>query len=265
MRCKKCQAENPDSAKTCLKCKAPLGSDMNNDLPPLPDSPDHKKPKKHHAWLYGLCFGAFAIVLCGMVLVFAGLSAFAWSGSGATYEYTYGDQEALEQSEQTTDSSEAVLQDGEMDFTDADDFLDSDQNILYLPCWDIYIGVPDSEETTICYDRATDILKAKFKTEEDIEVTVVSSPTSTIPFSRSEEEAYFQSSVGYERIEGDEDQYFYTRVSSEQGQEAVVVDRLNGRVTVISVTPGKNCTASDPEKECSEILNEEILDQSSLL
>lgn len=104
--------------------------------------------------------------------------------------------------------------------------------------------------------------------DDDVSLILLSRKLDTIPLSRSEEEEYFEADYQYQRMEGTEDQYFYTRMDEDdQRLIADIIDRKEGIACRIIVEPVYESSLSDnPDvaKHAWSILNHEILDRSSL-
>lgn len=105
--------------------------------------------------------------------------------------------------------------------------------MMTLPESDIKIGMPEYS------DWQTDALisnteySCDFKLENGLNM-IFYSYVADYPFSKSEEEEYFREAQKYLRLEGTNDQYFYT-VENENGIVATIVDRIHGRNYVIEI------------------------------
>lgn len=288
MKCRKCGTENPPKARECMKCGQSL-------LPPLPkealpnkentaklasEIPGHSfKPKSlTNVFAYGL---ALMLVL-SVVILFAGVAVMT-SGINEPYIVSYTDHSDLNSAEISKDSVEEKAKstqeaEGEADDIETDDplqnefdekfeYYDAKANRLKLPQTDIVLGMPED----IVYASESGFAEgnpASFTTRNHVSITITMSSTTSIPFTKSEEEEYFKEQYNYARIEGTDTQYFYVQYPDEFTIRATIVDHASNRFAQIDVSSESMENLRMDARamnQCYTVMNEMILDQSSIV
>lgn len=258
MICKDCGFDNPKGVYRCQRCG-------NSLVPAIPrDSyinpyPPRKTMEPHQARkVLRIGMAAFIILIfLGLFSLVSGLFRNSSSNEEATVSFTAEDSNSAAYSEEIQESYIDPL------FV-PDEYIHD--GMMTLPESDIKIGMPEYS------DWQTDALisnteySCDFKLENGLNM-IFDSYVADYPFSKSEEEEYFREAQKYLRLEGTNDQYFYT-VENENGIVATIVDRIHGRNYVIEIysdeESGNPSMKKEHDKRASYVLNHEILDPSSL-
>lgn len=262
MRCRKCNTENSEKARQCIHCGESLLPPIPNTNTPL-ENQMHKQAETQKHFLIMLIAGLMVFSVC---VLFTGITVYSnsvysrYDSTASADEYSvyeaeeYIEQDSLEDQEAKIERYRHLYNDQDHTFT--------------LAPTDIQIGLPEA----ICdwdINELDDSISAYFYCGEnaDVEISIYTAQTDGSPFTMSEEEEYFKEAYNYLRLEGTEKRYFYTQLMDDWILTATVVDYDSGTIATINVmmTSGDSLRDSPAAMaECSEILNEVILGQSSI-
>lgn len=257
MKCDDCGFENPAGIYRCQRCGNSLIPTIPRETYINPIPPKKKKKSgfsSRSASIIIFVVGVMAVFfLCLVFLIGAVNAIFSSSNSGASVAYEASEDVIAE-------SVDEVPEPG----FNPEEYIS--QGKMTLPESTITIGLPeyDSWEEDY-YSSGADYSCVFYLTDGNTlrmySYTVVS------PFSKSEEEEYFKEDRHYLRLEGSNDQYFYT-VSNDGEITATVVDRKIGRNYVLTLVPEQSGeTESEQqqyEKRAIYLMDNTILDQSSM-
>ncbi len=259
MICKDCGYDNPSGVYRCQRCG-------NSLVPAIPRdtyiNPYPQKKKHHHkaVWIFAFS-AAFLLVLAGIIMFFVNG---VFSENGAVSEAS-----SAEMIQEDLDAGSSVSEDAIENYIEPD-FIPEEHiknDILSLPESNITIGMPKYESWTSNSLAGDSDYSCTFELGQGFTMDFYSY-TADYPFSKSEEEEYFREDQNYQRLEGSNDQYFYT-VNGENRVTATIVDRKNGRNYVIDIAGPEDSENPSQKKEnlkrASYILDHQILDKSSMV
>lgn len=174
--------------------------------------------------------------------------------------------EADDALEQEQSGSEAAASSRQTDLA-TEAYIDEENGRILLPSSNEYLGLPAYERMYASFEPSTSSLSLTMYTKSGLKIEIISGPVASTPFTRSEEEDYFSQELGYSRIEGSEDLYFYTVQRDASTLSGLVVDCVDGRLTSIDISREDKEPLDEDKtimKQAVQVLNMEILDASSV-
>lgn len=259
MICKDCGYDNPKGVYRCQRCGNSLVPTIPRDsyINPYPIK-KKQKPKKKHS--------QFLIVVISVGVLILGVAALVAILTSLTNDIIGSNTEAYitEQYDSSADAGGSVAESYIEPSFIPEDYISEGK--LQLPESDLKVGMPDYVSWASSSAGGDSDYSCSFDLGHGLTMNFYSY-VADYPFSKSEEEEYFREDQNYKRLEGTNDQYFYT-VETEDGSVATIIDRKNGRNYVIEVyieesdeNPSKS---REQNKRAQYILDHEILDQSTM-
>lgn len=239
MRCRHCGFENQSGTYRCQKCG-------NSLLPPLPRDVYHQDSRKAlrrtEKKVRQIVFSAAAFLI---ILTVSSLAARIFASTRTAAMHT------LEAAAVEEDSS-----------TEEDSFMELDisGDSLQLPDSDISVGLPAYVNYTSSYQTDSQSPVHIFELEGGF-IMKIHWMKMDYPFTKSAEEDYFMEDLQYDRLEGQEEQYFILQ-SDDRSVTATVVDRPYQNQYSIQIYPAAENASI---QKARQIMNQTVIDQSSLV
>lgn len=255
MKCQDCGYDNPSGVFRCQKCG-------NSLIPSIPRDSyiEPRKPAKHRKAGKWLLIGLPAAgLVIGLLVISIGLanSIFGLSNQNTA---------VMESADEAAADAGSAITENYYDTDDPGQYIA--EQVMTLPESEIRIGFPEYVDWREDYFSGDSDYSWSFDlANSDDLVLNFYSYTAVYPFSKSEEEEYFREGQNYLRLEGTDDQYFYTTENDDR-ITATIVDRNAGRnyvIEIVSASPDDNPSRREQAlKRANRIMNAEILDHSSM-